>query len=468
MGRSSVAYWPAYFERKPREKKLGFLQSKPWRVVEEDGSIREIQDWSDLKSYLIEFRIDLYVKNFLSREDFPYLLDALQDQKCEIVASASGGLVGVRITGRSRKQAWIGGISVWASLPQDPSSLGRLLALFRHCGVGTQTTPGALGQAIWRDEWKKQELPRVSRPSDGCRADLFDHGTGGRADSFSVGQSFEVAWEQDMTGAYAWAACLVPWGSVKRAIGPYGLQGPDPSSTWFCECTVTITKELLLGPFPIRGGEEVEYPTQEGVYEGVWLWKEESNAAQTAGCIVDVGDGWVWGELSANNESWAHRMDYLRQTAPNIQIANFVKAATVAAIGRHGIRPIKFSLVATAKSRDDQPVSHRNRLTSLYLHPTSEPNTPNLTHWFYYIMTRARLALYQRAMIEIQAGNPVIATNYDALYTLHRSSQPIGTDIGQWKVKRLQHAYFPYSRALVSDEKTRLPGIKRGGKRKTA
>jgi hypothetical protein len=89
-----------------------------------------------------------------------------------------------------------------------------------------------------------------------------------------------------------------------------------------------------------------------------------------------------------------------------------------------------------------------------------------LIHIASYIYMRCRMALYRKALPYAERGT-LVATNYDAIYTTEKPSYNIDKikglyfELGGWKTKELHNAHIPNPRQLQSDEKTRLPGVRR-------
>jgi len=449
--RESVSYWPAFRDSKPREKTLAIWNTTENYLINEQQETYRPHDYNDLVNYLIATQTDLYANDLI---DCHWLDVAVADEKTTVMATPGQNVIGVSAKREKNRTAWIGQARSWfPAMRVGDSFLHALRAVFEHIGYGTYTTPGSLGQRIWRASHIGSP---VSRPNIALRKKLLDNLIGGRVDTFETNVRYNTLYEIDMKSAYASMCTSLPYGTATRIMAGSVVS----YATWYCECKITIPFTLPFGPFAIRKDSlHNSYPDQPGTYRA-WIWRNEYERALQAGCSIDILSGWGWDSMDNRASIWANEMQRLRVSAPEY-IADVVKKCIVAAIGRHGMQPYSYELIDyTIATEEDLSVLSQGEhpITNWYLRKKEEKENSNLTHWYAYIMAACRCALYDRMLAEKEAGNRIIASNYDAIYLEKATTLKTGHALGDWKQTALTNATIPYARAITSLEKTRLPG----------
>jgi hypothetical protein len=91
--------------------------------------------------------------------------------------------------------------------------------------------------------------------------------------------------------------CYVPLHKIWHGI-------PYQCATYFAKCIVCVARKLPLGVFPVRNenGYAVNYPTEPGIYK-TYLWREQVEDAEIAGCDVEVIEGYYWRVLTPPTKS---------------------------------------------------------------------------------------------------------------------------------------------------------------------
>jgi len=462
-------YWPLY-QSAGRSRGLALFDGR--LLATETGESLDISDYESFVAVLSELRADVYTHSLLDCVAFPYLFDALNDPHATVLASTSGGVVGITWQ-FGRRTVWLASTAAWGEAEPTPAFLRRLRALFRYCGVGTYATPAALGEAVWR---ASREGERISCPSLACARDLHAYSIGGRADTPGLGLTLAEAFEQDMRSAYVHLVTRVPAGTAASF-----LREPEDGglyASWFARCVVSVPSGSAVtrsgwSPVPVRGlSAAVAYPAFPGTYGedgALWPWKQEVQAARKGGCDVQVQGGWGWPRMDNGNTRWAAKMVALREGAPSEDVAKWIKTAAVAAIGRHAAYK-RYSLVLDSDQAHDiaidTPLCTRGgRSIAAWLHPLPEERRFTLPHWFYHTVMRCRLELFNRARHEEANGNEVVALNFDAIYTKHHATLPTTAENvpGAWREIALRDASFPAARHVEAYDANGRPISKRPG-----
>jgi len=464
-------FWPLY-QSAGRARGLALFDGR--LLATEAGSCEHVPDYESLVGLAADLRADVYTRSLLDCVAFPWLIDALNDPRATVLASTSGGVVGITWQ-VGRRRVWLASSQAWGEAAPSLPFLRRLRSLFTYCGVGTYATPAALGEAVWR---ASREGERLSCPSLACARDLHAYSIGGRADTPGLGLTLAEAYEQDMRSAYVHLVTRVPAGtaaSFLREPLDTGLY-----ASWFARCVVTVPSGCALtrsgwSPIPVRGlSAAVQYPAFPGTYGedgALWLWRQEVLAAREGGAQVQVMGGWGWPRMDDGNTRWAAAMVGLREGAPSDGMAAWIKTAAVAAIGRHAAHR-QYSLVLDSDPTHDlavdKPVEIRysgdpyaGPNNCFWLHPLPDERRYMLPQWFYHTVMRCRLEMFNRARHEEANGNEVIALNFDAIYTKHHATLPTTAENipGAWRETTLHDASFPAARHIESREKSRRPGL---------
>lgn len=469
MPLSFLQRWPGYSEAKPRERQLALWEGNALVLPSSDVPCAT---WQDFKTLAFSYQPlpEVYVSDIINQ---PWWADCLADPDVRVmvptsVLAHSWNMVQSVQVKKGRKRVWIISSRTWHQKTASPAFLAELDALFALCGVGVRPTPGSLGQAIMRKHWQREERRWVSRPTNPARIDLLAHSLGGRVDYFTVPSArFEKVYESDISGAYGSVCDRLPTGN-ECALHREPEMGE--CVTYFMECVVRIPEDSTVA-YGIFGEKQDTgqnyYPIQPGEYR-VWLWKEEVDLCRRNGWLVMPTAGWGWRNWNDGLANWAQAMYQLRLQAEasiGSSASQWMKLAMVAALGRFGM-PLWSWKVVPGDSPElavgDLEVMDKLEETGYFLHKMTEWASNHLSHWYSYILMRARLVLRSRMVWEHEQGNTILMSNYDAIYCL-LPTDPIhlGKGLGQWKQTLLTKVRFPFPRGIVSREKTTLPGVKR-------
>lgn len=461
--------WPRP-RRKPRERIIACFDGET--LTDEYGQSWAIHDYNELCHVAFSGGYDVYVRSLVDPLHFPYLLDAIADEHAAVLASQSGRALGLRLRD-GREWRYVGSSQTWSDDAPAPGVFTRLLRrLFDTVGVGTYATPGALGEALWAT----LRSERMSVPNEACAHDLRSHAFGGRADTPGAGRKLAQAYEIDLRSAYVALAARVPTGTAERIVEETNHE-QYASGAYYARCTVELPARRLAAYSPVpyrapsRRGQSptLQYPTAGPLTFDAWLWREEVQRARRLGIRIAVNEGWWWNWWDTGNRPWIERISSLRREAGHPVLEDWLKRASVAAIGRHAQAPLSYELVFADDPRltdNDIPVADTTPgappITGLWLHLERDDNPPpRLPHMWSYVTMRCRLALYDRMELERKAGNTILMTNFDSILLEQATSLPTGEGIGEWKQQTLHDVHIKGPRSLISREKTRLPGIKR-------
>lgn len=458
--------WPGYLEQHPRARTLALLEGHTLQTPEET---HEVQTWEEIKA--LAFRYDPVLEVYVNQiAGSWWFLEAANDPQVKMLASSqaiihSWNMVASLYIQKGRQRVWIVAARTWDTPTATPTFLAYLSTLFNLCGVGVRPTPGSLGQAIMRECWRDEKRRWVSRPLNHIRQTLLKHVVGGRVDYFVTPKKrFQKVFETDLSGAYASVCDRLPGGAAVAFCG----NPPHYLYTYFVESTVRVPAPNLsaFGIFAIPSAAGNEYPNEPGEYH-VWLWKEEVDLCRRNGWLVIEHGGWGWMRWETGLSVWAQRMYLLRVQAQAIDstLSAWIKQATVAAIGRFGMPLWSWMLLKETDPRvqnGDMALLDGLEETGWALHRLIDGNSNHLTHWYSYILMRARLVLRARMLWEYHRGNDIFMSNYDALYCrLPADPLTLGEGLGNWKQTELHDVSFPFPRGIISREKTTLPGVTR-------
>lgn len=459
--------WPRYIERTWLERTLCYFQTGS--IVTEHNAHYTINDITDFIQCIFTNNLLTFIDNFLT---FPYTNDLTT--LGELTCNSLGVPLAACLTGAKRTTRWVLPARGWSYVAVGPGMLTAIRATFEHAGVGTPNTPGALGQKLMRASYKETygqawRDHRHKRPSGNACKEIDNHASGARADvAVESTDVFPLAWELDQKNAYLAAAGSLPTGDTIRV-----LDGPDDDMcTYFAECTITIKNELVLGPFPVRIEDEKNglhpvYPRAPGMYTA-WLWQEEVERCQAAGCLVRIGDGFGWEEWTNDLQPWIEKMSRLRDTAPNPEVEGFMKLAIVAGLGRFGMVEGRQILIPEdqADIEKDTPVAVGGLAYDWYVKKIPEWHPTTMPHWYRYIMMKCRIMLYDLAL-PYAKQELLIGTNTDAILVkdgadiaaFKRKDEPALT--GEYRKRPLTRVTVPHLRHLISNEKVTRPGVPR-------
>lgn len=460
---SHTGVWPTK-RKQPRTRSLAYvafsLISPAARLSDEYGNTWQVDSWPELARIAVEGHYDVYTPPLLL--DNPWLAEMAEDDHCRIMASKTGGVIGVTYT-NGKQTAYFTEAMRWQWRYPDADFVARLRALLVLCGVGDYATPGALGEAIWAS----RRDTCVSTPSAACCHDLREHSLGGRADTPGMGRRLLCAYEIDMRSAYLSFLARVPTGTAMRL-----LSEPTDNRQYFAPCEIRIPYAPTsdFAPVGYRTDTGLSFPRRcDGphAFSG-WLWRDEVQCARRSGAHVQLsGYGWEWARTDLDNTSYLAALRDLRDNARNAQELDWLKRAGVSALGRQAIHTASFSLIddnSPWRADDDVPLQgdYDAPISGWWLHmEREERHAPRVTHWWAYTLMRCRLALWERMELERKAGNTVLLSNYDGILLEEPSYGPVHEtpDYGEWRQRRLTSVFIPGPRMVVAKEKKTLPGV---------
>ena len=454
--------WPDYIPKNKRERVLSYLVEH--RLITEIGEVFDIDSYEQLKSTMFDNNLDTYVYRFLGIHGFMWFNEAVNDPAATIsIANSSGSIVSIAIKGPRGKLVKIISTVSWGwrkePTPEFIKALRNVLDKFDY---GIHPSPGSLGS-----NGLKQSFPegksRFSRPPNKLRNILFKYGSGGRADDFSTpGRKYDTVWESDFDNHYAnQARGGVPAGRYRR----YGVKGefvdwnefqdrhipPGGSDnggfTMLCECMVTVDQEVLQkSTYTSHSGKEVYVPIiyrrnekgseemgrltwikEAGSYYG-YYWYPMVQEMVRAGYRVRVGIVYFWDELDHFMDPFIlHALDareYFKSEGMRLE-EGMCKMVIVSTFGRFGMRPYTLKLIPKSERQEgDIPFGDTSAMpcegvsTEYFVRRIENENSPNLTQVMYYIIACANVAIYRWLLNEAMLGNELVASDYDAGYTV--------------------------------------------------
>jgi hypothetical protein len=277
-------------------------------------------------------------------------------------------------------------------------------------------------------------------------------------------QVYPEVYELDLHDAYLSAAARpLPVGSVVRFLDHDVELDSDEFTTWYGRCIIFVTTPQTNFPLCQKGPTGHVRPIKEEGHYEVWGWMEEFRAAaKRPGVEIHVREGWGWLECQPWLKEWADLMHATRHKARAIspEVERCVKLAIVAGIGRHGCRPKRRSVIRVENAAEGDVVLSETLDGQYAEHLEPDGDAPWLTYWHDYIVMLIRLWQYDQIETEQAAGNTVICTNVDALFTLWPTKSTVDPDqLGGIRQRLRTNAVFPVARHIISDQSTKLPGI---------
>lgn len=471
--------WPKYIEKKFKSQTIaGF--SSPDMIITEQNDRFSCPDVSSLIIHLFDKNLLLYVRKF---PDIPYLSDIwkiARDTWCD----EFGNVRCIIIEGQRRSTRLIVAIESWGYATPIVDVLKELRLTFSYLGVGTPSTPGSAGQALMRLAWKYQFADdwwnhRHRRPPCPAIDDLREHAPGPRIEVFS-NIVYKKAWELDLRSAYLHYFRQVPTGICSRTY----KESCKEHLVYFTEVTVTILTPLPIGFFPVKSEDGIFYPTELGTYH-VWLWSMQVAFAEKyfkeSVSIQYTGPGWAWDEMTKDTEGYTLLMEWLRDNVPDYvkslnldeqtsgkleeTISRHVKLVTTAGMGRHNLPDKRYQIIENGELGADKPVVSNGSAYDFWIHETIDPHPVTMPHWFYFVViccniAVTRLALkYREYLLAIRTDSIVVSFEADVTDFIDKNSEKI--DTGEWGKTLLTNVNISNKSGLLSDQKVRLPGVKK-------
>lgn len=410
---------------------------------------------------------------------FPWLAAALEDERANILASSSLGVVGVSVHRGRSHCSFINGASWHRDLFRDNQTHAFLQTLRRvanRTGVGSYDTPAAAGTALLYRQWQDLGLPIIQRASGALEDVLTCYRVGGRVESAGVGRAYPTLYEADIRSAYpSIVAGGLPWGAPR-----YEQVEKNPARGQFQPLyglwRFRLDAPLRNAPVPTKRWALRDAPVQWTLPEGDYLyggWQEEIEALRALGIRVSYDYGWSWARTSNELSPWVNEMNDYRdafEAEQDEDAATVVKVMTNAAIGRWGSTGALLSMLPIEESYTGDKivalphwafVDSPNDPPLLAIHEEPGMGRCAPLHWSSWIHMQVRMEVYRIARLAAQAGYEVASVNYDGLLT----NEPLLVAESRfgWKYVVHHNARIPYPRALVSHVKGRvqetLPGF---------
>lgn len=467
--------FPSYPWGTPIERTLAFLEGN--RLYDEHGNSFAYSDCDDLYHLCFQHNLLVYTDSLTSAHFEPFLRGFVGNARCRVLATKPGKhgakptFIILKKGGRGGGTRWITTFDRWG-VPPVLLSLRYLRDTFSYVGVGTYPTPASLGRQTQLYVYHLNGFKPHTSPSLAAEEFLSLNAVGGIVQTPGVGQHYERATQYDMASAYLSQYTYHPDGTAYYFQGNAG--GYAHYATYFAKCTVRITRELPLGPFPIRVQDyrqPVRYPTLPGVYIA-HLWKEQIDDARAAGCDVSIDFGYGWNRFTCDNGAWAAYAYFLRKNAPG-GLEPATKLTANGAMGKFAASRIHYQL-STQESL--QPVIIGHEPIDLYIHETEDHSQYVNLAWYYYTIMRTNREVYHFALPYAIAGR-LVALDYDSIvvvedshergHFLRKKSPPtFYAPPGHWTWEPIYEVSFPHNRHMVwKDEEgiwhRKLPGVKK-------
>jgi hypothetical protein len=408
----------------------------------------------------------LYTPSLNSSASFPYLKDFVGHRTSKVICTKKGtpALTRVRTNKGTR---WIIGVGTWDEDP-EPGVCNRMWDVFETMGVGFAPTPASLGTLHMVKIHEQYRLPRHTGLSLSCEKFLKQHQTNGIITTLELGYYPELAYI-DKSAAHLSKYWLQPSGTARWERNC----SQSVCATYFGRCTVIVASELSLSPFSTRartGKKRLSYPRTPGVYEDVYLWKEQVEQCKEAGLGVQTHEGYSWPEFTTDNMQWCQSAYWLRQGAGTEALKKKVKSCINAPIGRMGMDRIHYSLVDEAKSKpEDIPiVNEYGEPIDFYIRKEVDRHSAYMTHWWAYTLGMCAVDVFKFALPYAQQGR-LVSIDYDSVLVKEISSDQLfierGTaeakkcKPGTWLYQKLHEVSVTADRTFRSLELTHTPGV---------
>jgi hypothetical protein len=397
--------------------------------------------------------------------------------------SRTGKVVALRLS-RRRKSGYFIPATVW-KWPTEPgkellSNVGHIFRTFKYEAL----SPASLSEKVLRSTLPERMF--ISRPSAMVRRVLIENGVGGRIDEAKIARFYPIIYEYDLNKAYMYFSRNVPspfLSPVRFYYGEKGIQDArwmDCSSSFMHVRLVAHARKIYVGvgdtgyfhsihPLQITDEGGTREPV-EGEIIDRWLWNSELEDCLKAGyTLLHVHSGYGWRENSNFMVQWSEILyDNLKYIENDHQKAIW-KTMAVGLPGRFLKKPESYTLVHKSEARKgDEPIlvnwtaKTKKYLADWYIRVEYDLQSAQLTPIGSNILAQCRSALYRQQLRELQGGNSIIMAYIDSIRLGVPTASPaiIGSDIGQWKEKRIERAWAVGNQIIPENElEMKAPGI---------
>lgn len=393
------------------------------RIIDEHGTVYRIDDFTDLHYYAFRYNLLLFTRS-VTAEHFQGILDyAVRDTAhAKVCCSQIGIPFSIRLSNENRT-SWLVTMDTW-KLEPTYESLERLKKIFAYFGCGTTHTPASLGRNSMMYVYDLNNLTKQSSPSLAVENYLREHAVGGIVQTpQGEGVQCEETTQLDMASAYLSQYRKHPTGGAIY----FGECEPEECATYFGRCRVTVNRQLPIGPFPYRRGDNrfcVEYPVRPSTYE-TYLWKEQVEDCRNVGCKVDVLDGYYWRYWTTHNYPWSQYAYFKRKQALK-EIEGDVKGITNGAMGKFGSHRELYYLISGDGLADKRNivrgVTENHHPINYFVRQEINYSVPIMLHWYYYTIMQTNRVVYLFALPFAQQGR-LVWMDYDSVMVIE--SDPV-------------------------------------------
>ena len=473
IGHSGI--WPPYRRQAKRLHTFAWDDGERL-IVQDSGQVFSPATYTEWRRIVLDLHLDVFVRSIWKWRFRDAAVRQASLPKCADQVNAVWNSLdrNARITSFTFRQgnAWasLREFGVWGNHTQPSMGLlDELQATCEYQDVGIHPSPASLGR---EGLMRHTGTQRWTAPNNACLADLRDGLVGGRADLFD-GTRHRFAWEYDECSCHP-SICQepIPIGTALRLTSsstpPW--EWNEQPFTYYVRCAIVIPEDpdgarrQKIGLFPTRDPKtkRVTYPSTPGIYQDVWLFRHDVRLCLARGyTVLYQGEGWAWQRGEAVLKDWADWTLKQRESAPPA-IALLIKAAAVAGLGLFMTGDVEYRVI-------DQVERIEDIITIIIdenMHKVGEviavqPKVPSsMLHWGSWILSVARLRLVRRMLDEAADNNYILSSNFDSITLARPSRLPVGNKPGEWRLEVVHtDPHQPYPRAIISQERQRLPGI---------
>src|SRR5438270_1064631 len=172
--------YPNYFESSYPERNLAVLDGD-YLHVQEVGDYT-VHSYKGLVELLFHTDALTFIQSLADRESFPFLRDAIADDRAEVMSSKEGKPIAIRIIRGRNRSRWIVPANMWERAI-DETFLTEMRSFYNYFKM-VKPTPGSMGQALLRQSFSRNHLPKHTAPNAIAYDFLTTKGHGGRCDVF--------------------------------------------------------------------------------------------------------------------------------------------------------------------------------------------------------------------------------------------------------------------------------------------